>query len=126
MFESTVRWPFAVVFLTAGASVLPWPAAGAGLEEIVVTGQRNMLPGSLAKQRDSDTIESVLTRDAIGQFPDQNFAEAARRLSGINVINDQGEGRFIAVRGLDSIFDIMTYAFGWSLADVAYPPVNLR
>ena len=70
-------------------------------DEVVVIGQRAMLGSSLAKQRESDTIESVLTRDAIGQFPDQNVAEAVRRLPGVNVLNDQGEGRFVAVRGLD-------------------------
>jgi TonB-dependent receptor len=43
----------------------------------------------------------VLTRDAIGQFPDQNVAESLRRLPGVNVLNDQGEGRFVSVRGLD-------------------------
>lgn len=70
-------------------------------DEVIVVGQRAMLGSSLARQRASDTIQSVLTRDAIGQFPDQNVAEAVRRLPGVNVLNDQGEGRFIAVRGLD-------------------------
>jgi TonB-dependent receptor len=45
-------------------------------------------------------VESVLTRDGIGQFPDQNVAEAVRRAPGVNVLNDQGEGRFVAIRGL--------------------------
>ena len=70
-------------------------------ENIVVVGQRANLASSLSRQRASDTIESVLTQDAIGQFPDQNVAEALRRATGINVLNDQGEGRFVAIRGLD-------------------------
>jgi TonB-dependent receptor len=82
------------------AAALPARAQSVG-DEIVVTGQRGMLAGSLARQREAEIVESVLTRDAIGQFPDQNVAEATRRLTGINVLNDQGEGRFIAVRGLD-------------------------
>lgn len=68
---------------------------------ILVIGQQASLSSSLARQRAADGVESVLTRDAIGQFPDQNVAEAMRRVSGVNVLNDQGEGRFIAVRGLD-------------------------
>ncbi|MCA9220478.1 MAG: carboxypeptidase-like regulatory domain-containing protein, partial [Planctomycetales bacterium] len=76
-------------------------AVGTDIEEILVVGQQAMLASSLARQRASKVVESVLTRDAIGQFPDQNVAESARRLAGINVLNDQGEGRFIAVRGLD-------------------------
>ena len=70
-------------------------------DEIIVIGQRAMLGSALAKQREADGVQSVLSRDSIGQFPDQNVAEAVRRLPGVNVLNDQGEGRFIAVRGLD-------------------------
>jgi TonB-dependent receptor len=71
------------------------------IEEVYVYGQRAMMEGAIQRQRDSDQIMSVITRDAIGNFPDQNVAESVRRLSGVNVLNDQGEGRFIAVRGLD-------------------------
>ena len=71
------------------------------LETVLVVGQRANLSSSLSRQRAADEVQSVLTRDAIGQFPDQNVAEAVRRAPGINVLNDQGEGRFIAVRGLD-------------------------
>jgi len=71
------------------------------MEEVYVYGQRAMMQNAIERQRDSDRIMSVITRDAIGNFPDQNVAESVRRLSGVNVLNDQGEGRFIAVRGLD-------------------------
>lgn len=70
-------------------------------DNILVIGQRANLASSLSRQRASDTIENVLTRDAVGQFPDQNVAEALRRASGVNILNDQGEGRFVSVRGLD-------------------------
>jgi TonB-dependent receptor len=75
-------------------------AGVSGDEEILVIGQRASLASAISRQRASDTIESVLTRDGIGQFPDQNVAEAVRRAPGVNVLNDQGEGRFVAVRGL--------------------------
>ena len=70
-------------------------------DSVLVVGQRANLSSALSRQRASDTVESVLTRDAVGQFPDQNVAEALRRASGINILNDQGEGRFVSVRGLD-------------------------
>ena len=81
-------------------------ARGAGgdtavMDTVLVIGQQANLLSSLARQRASDTVDTVLTRDAIGQFPDQNVAEALRRAPGINVLNDQGEGRFVSVRGLD-------------------------
>lgn len=85
----------------ARADIVLAPAAKTGLESVLVTGQQATLASSISRQKASDTVESVLTRDAIGQFPDQNVAEAARRAPGINVLNDQGEGRFISVRGLD-------------------------
>ena len=68
---------------------------------IIVVGQIANLTSALSRQRAADGVESVLTRDAVGQFPDQNVAESLRRLPGINVLNDQGEGRFVSVRGLD-------------------------
>ncbi len=68
---------------------------------LLVIGQRANQASALSRKRASDTVSDVLTRDAIGQFPDQNVAESLRRLPGINVLNDQGEGRFVSVRGLD-------------------------
>jgi len=76
-------------------------AAGNQMDEIVVIGQRAAQASALARQRAADTISSFLTRDGIGQFPDQNVTEAVRRLPGVSVQNDQGEGRFIVLRGLD-------------------------
>ena len=68
---------------------------------IIVVGQVANQASALSRQRAADGVESVLTRDAIGQFPDQNVAESLRRLPGVNIMNDQGEGRFVSVRGLD-------------------------
>ena len=69
--------------------------------EILVVGQAATQASSLSLKRESDTIGDALTRDAIGQFPDQNVAESLRRLPGVNILNDQGEGRFVSIRGLD-------------------------
>ncbi len=74
---------------------------GENAASILVYGQLANQSNALSREYASDTIIDVLTRDAIGQFPDQNVAESLRRLPGVNVLNDQGEGRFVAVRGLD-------------------------
>lgn len=74
---------------------------GMGRNEILVVGQAANQASALSRQRAADGVSSVLTRDAVGQFPDQNVAESLRRLPGLNVLNDQGEGRFVSVRGLD-------------------------
>ncbi|WP_300536413.1 TonB-dependent receptor [Sphingosinicella sp.] len=68
---------------------------------ILVIGQQANLGSAIARQRAADGVASVLTRDAVGQFPDQNVAESLRRLPGVNILNDQGEGRFVSIRGLD-------------------------
>lgn len=74
---------------------------GAEGSDILVRGQTANLASALSRKRAADGVSDVVTRDSIGQFPDQNVAESLRRLPGINVLNDQGEGRFVTVRGLD-------------------------
>jgi TonB-dependent receptor len=71
------------------------------IDNILVMGQRGALNSALSRQRANDGNIAVLSSDAIGQFPDENVAEAARRAVGVNVLNDQGEGRFVSIRGLD-------------------------
>ena len=74
---------------------------GGDMASILVIGQSANQASALSRKRAADGVSDVLTRDAIGQFPDQNVAESLRRLPGINVLNDQGEGRFVSIRGLD-------------------------
>lgn len=75
--------------------------AGIGGVDILVVGQAANQASALSREKQADGVVSVLTRDAIGQFPDQNVAESLRRLPGVNILNDQGEGRYVSVRGLD-------------------------
>ncbi|MHA7821080.1 MAG: TonB-dependent receptor [Erythrobacter sp.] len=76
-------------------------ALGQTGSNILVIGQSASQASALSRKRAADGVSDVLTRDSIGQFPDQNVAESLRRLPGLNILNDQGEGRFVAVRGLD-------------------------
>ncbi|WP_289285171.1 TonB-dependent receptor plug domain-containing protein, partial [Methylophaga sp. UBA1918] len=70
------------------------------LETVRVIGQAVQIDKALTEQRNSNSIESVVHADGIGQLPDDNAAEALQRLPGVSVANDQGEGRFVTVRGL--------------------------
>ena len=54
------------------------------------------------KQELADKLISVVDSDALGDFPDTTAAEAIRRLSGISIENDQGEGRYVTIRGMSS------------------------
>lgn len=70
------------------------------LDTVVVTGQAAGLRSALDKQRAAQAIISVVHADGIGQLPDINAAEALARVPGVSVERDQGEGRFVRVRGL--------------------------
>ncbi|HAD32460.1 MAG TPA: TonB-dependent receptor [Methylophaga sp.] len=70
------------------------------MEKVQVFGQAVQIDKALNEQRNSNSIESVVHADGIGQLPDDNAAEALQRLPGVSVENDQGEGRFVTVRGL--------------------------
>lgn len=68
---------------------------------IVVTGQRASDRASLLAKRDSDRTTEVVSANDVGKLPDQNVAEAVRRLSGVSVATDKGEGRYLIIRGIE-------------------------
>lgn len=70
-------------------------------DNILIVGQRGQLTSAINRQRAADGLVSVLAADSVDRLPDENVAEAARRISGVNVLNDQGEGRFVSIRGID-------------------------
>ncbi len=71
----------------------------AALENIIVVGQAAGASSALNKQRAADNLVSVVSADSIGQFPDENVSEALQRVSGVFIERDQGEGRFVGIRG---------------------------
>jgi TonB-dependent receptor len=76
-------------------------AENAALDKIIVYGQRAGKASALNQKRVADSIKSIVSADSIGQFPDQNAAEALQRLPGLSIERDQGEGRFVGIRGID-------------------------
>lgn len=83
-------------------------AQAENLDEILVVGSRASLSSAIQKQRDSNKVSGVVDSDAIGNFADINVAESLRRISGIMVENDQGEGRYVSVRGMNTDLNSMT------------------
>ena len=92
------------------ANAIASDAADASLvgASVVVTGQRAVLAKSIAAQDKADNIINVLSSDDIGNLPDKNAAEALARLPGVSVQRDQGEGRYITVRGLGPDLNAVT------------------
>lgn len=73
---------------------------GLQIEEVRVVSQRIAMNDALNRYRAADGISNFVSADDIGQFVDQNVAENLQRLPGISITRDQGEGRFISVRGV--------------------------
>ncbi|MBQ4863014.1 TonB-dependent receptor [Pseudoalteromonas sp. MMG013] len=78
------------------------------LEDVLVVGHRAGQAGALNRQKNALGIKSIVSSDAIGQLPDQNAAEALQRLPGMFIQRDQGEGRFVGIRGIDPSLNNVT------------------
>lgn len=70
------------------------------LESVVVTGRRAADRLAIDDKRYADGQVDSIRSDDVGRLPDQNVAEATRRLPGVTSVNDQGEGRYLTVRGI--------------------------
>jgi TonB-dependent receptor len=70
------------------------------LEEMTVTGSLIGTARALNQQRAAQTFTNIIAADDIGRFPDQNAAESLQRVPGVAIYRDQGEGRFIVLRGI--------------------------
>ncbi|WP_062061214.1 TonB-dependent receptor [Cellvibrio sp. OA-2007] len=78
------------------------------VENIIVIGQVAGINKALNKQRSADNIITAVSADAIGQFPDTNVSESLQRLPGLSIERDQGEGRYVRVRGMGPDFNAVT------------------
>lgn len=82
----------------AQAATAPIPEA----EIVIVTGSRPIQESDRAAlnvQRNSIALVSVVSADEAGRLADQNIADALSRLPGIAVEKDQGQARYINLRG---------------------------
>lgn len=91
------------------AFVLTAHAQEAEGDEVVVTGQRAQQERAIEIKRSAIGIIDVAAADEIGRLPDRNVAEVVERLPGLGVTYDQGEGRYVAIRGIPS--DLNNYTF---------------
>ncbi len=71
------------------------------LEKFVIEGSLVGTARAINQQRGAATLTNVVASDEIGNFPDQNAAESLQRIPGVSLYRDQGEGRFVLVRGIN-------------------------
>lgn len=105
-----IRTQAALLRRVSALSLILAAAAGAAraeddansVSDVVVTARRPLAESQAAAlqiQRNSDSLVSVLSADAVGALPDQNIAFAVGRLPGVGVERDQGQARYINLRG---------------------------
>jgi len=125
----------AAVNLIAGAAWaqenLPQPPAAAAsavsnatqpaptaMERVVITAQRTLSSQARLAQQEAPNLVNLMTVEEMRKLPDVNIAEAVRRVPGISLEIDTGEGRFINIRGIDA--DLNSTTFG----GLRLPPSN--
>ena len=93
--------PARILLLTASAAALlaSSQAHAQQIEEVVVRGIRLSLEQAAESKRQSEAIVDVVSADDLGRLPDKNAAEAVARLPGVSITQDQGEGRYVSIRG---------------------------
>jgi TonB-dependent receptor len=78
------------------------------LDKFVIKGSLVGTARAINQQRGAASLKNIVASDEIGRFPDQNAAESLQRLPGVSLYRDQGEGRFIDLRGLNYIYTAVT------------------
>lgn len=91
------------VSVEAGRSVeadFALPLSAVVLEEVRVLGVRAKNQAeALNRQQNALNIQNIVASDQMGRFPDASAAEAVQRLPGVALERDQGEGRYLQIRG---------------------------
>jgi TonB-dependent receptor len=97
---------------SAFAQVETAPNAEEAGDTIVVTASRPIAESeaaALAVQKNSDSLVTVAASDAVGRLPDQNIAQAAGRLPGLAVERDQGQARYLSLRGAPNYWTTLSF-----------------
>jgi TonB-dependent receptor len=93
---------------TETVNVSPGQIASADFSlEILAIAQPELVVGiratgqaeALSRQKAAPNIKNIVASDQMGRFPDASAPEALQRVPGVALERDQGEGRYIQIRG---------------------------
>lgn len=84
------------------------PEPASELSEIVVTGYRASNLATVQAKRELEGVTDSIAADEIGGLPDYNLAEALQRVPGVSTDQDNGEDRFVIVRGFNPEYNFTT------------------
>ncbi|WP_189495066.1 TonB-dependent receptor [Algimonas arctica] len=71
-------------------------------DNIIVVGTKAAQASALNQQRAATSIKTIIDSDGLGNFPDTTVADSLSRAVGISVETDQGEGRYVSIRGINT------------------------
>ena len=87
-------------------------AGSSAVSELVITASRPIAESeaaALRTQKASDSLVAVAASDSVGRLPDQNIAQAASRLPGVAVERDQGQARYVSLRGAPNYWTTLSF-----------------
>jgi TonB-dependent receptor len=97
--------PFAFPISVTAGGVTPVDASLAiqkVSEQVEVRGERQEGEvAALNRLRAADTIVSILPAEVITSLPNTNVADALGRLPGVSLERDEGEGKYVQIRGTE-------------------------
>jgi len=93
----------AKVTVTAGqvANIEVKLKLASNVQEVVVSGHLEGEAEAVNVQRTSDDVINVITADQITSLPNANIADSVGRLPGVSLERDEGEGKYVQVRGTE-------------------------
>ena len=75
---------------------------GARAEQVIVTAERAAGEAeAVNRERSADNVVQVLPADVIRSLPNANLADALGRLPSVTLERDEGEGKYVQVRGTE-------------------------
>lgn len=80
------------------------------LQGVQVVAPRTTEETARKTQENAPNLINIRTGDEIRALPDVNAAEAVRRIPGVSLETDEGEGRYVNIRGFDADLNSTTYA----------------
>lgn len=107
----------ALLLCSAGAAFVSAQAHAQTPDEaddqaIIVVGSRPIAESeaaALAVQKASDSLVTVAASDGVGRLPDQNIAQATSRLPGVAIERDQGQARYVSLRGAPNYWTTLSF-----------------
>jgi TonB-dependent receptor len=105
---------FCTTLVTLSLFLIPMSASYAqdvadeAIEEIVVRGIKYSQQQAIGMKRDAVGIMDAISANDMGRLPDKNAAESVDRLPGVSISTDQGEGRFVIIRGISPSLNNLT------------------